>query len=101
MATAKSKANESYKKRNYDRILLQFPAGSREKLRAAAAAAGFSSVNAWAAAVLGRAAGLDLGLHGEFGPRKPGRGRAAGAGAAAADDLEAAGSMDGAGPEEK
>lgn len=101
------KASNDYRRRNYDRILFQFPQGSREKLRAAAAAAGFASVNAWAAAVLGRAAGLDLGLHGEFGPRKPGRVRAAGAGAAAAsgaaaaaDDLEAAGAA-GAGPEEK
>lgn len=71
-----SKARNDYARRNYDRILFQFPAGSRERLRAAAAAAGFSSVNAWAAAILGAAAGEDFSLPGEFGPRKP---RAAGA----------------------
>ncbi len=66
-----AKASNDYRRRNYDRILFQFPAGARDVLRAAAAAAGFSSVNAWAAAVLGQAAGADLGLHGDFGPRKP------------------------------
>lgn len=71
MAKNSSKSNEQYKLRNYDRILFQFPQGSREALRAAAAAAGFQSVNAWAAAVLGNAAGIDLSLRGEFGPRKP------------------------------
>lgn len=73
-----AKARNDYARRNYDRILFQFPAGSRERLRAAAAAAGFSSVNAWAAAILGAAAGEDFSLPGEFGPRKA---RAAGAGA--------------------
>ena len=71
MAKNSSKSNELYKLRNYDRILFQFPQGSRETLRAAATADGFSSVNAWAAYVLGRAAGVDLSLRGEFGPRKP------------------------------
>lgn len=71
------KARNDWARRNYDRILFQFPQGSRERLRAAAAAAGFSSVNAWAAAVLGAAAGEDFSLPGEFGPRKP---RPAGAG---------------------
>ena len=71
MANTAAQNSNAYRRRNYDRILFQFPAGSREKLRAAAAAAGYSSVNAWAAAVLGRAAGVDLSLHGDFGPRKP------------------------------
>lgn len=75
---SKTSANNDFKRRKYDRVLFQFPAGSRERLRAAAAAAGFSSVNAWAAAVLGAAAGADLSLPGEFGPRKA---RAAGDGA--------------------
>ena len=75
---SKTSANNDFKRRKYDRVLFQFPAGSRERLRAATAAAGFSSVNAWAAAVLGAAAGADLSLPGEFGPRKA---RAAGDGA--------------------
>lgn len=83
---SKSTANNDYKRRNYDRILLQFPAGSRERLREAAQAAGYSSVNAWAAAILGRAAGADLSLRGEFGPRKP-----SGAGATVAAWTGAAG----------
>lgn len=65
-----SENNNNYKRRNYDRLLLQFPKGTRDRLRAAATASGFSSVNAWAAAVLGEAAGEDYGLHGDFGPRK-------------------------------
>ena len=71
MSSASAKASNEYKRRNYDRVIFQFPQGSREKLREAATAAGFSSVNAWAADVLGRAAGVDLSLKGEFGPRKP------------------------------
>ena len=85
MTLSKAKARNDYARRNYDRILFQFPQGSRERLRAAAAAAGYTSVNAWAAAVLGAAAGDDFSLPGEFGPRKA---RAAGDGA-------------GPGPEEK
>lgn len=71
MANAKSR--NDYARRHYDRVLLQFPAGSKERLRAAAAAAGYSSVNAWVAYVLGAAAGADFSLPGEFGPRKPGK----------------------------
>ena len=70
MANTAAQNSNAYRRRNYDRILFQFPQGSREALRAAATAAGFSSVNAWAADVLGRAAGVDLSLKGEFGPRK-------------------------------
>lgn len=81
---SKASANNDFKRRNYDRILFQFPQGARERLRAAAAAAGYTSVNAWAAAVLGAAAGDDFSLPGEFGPRKPGR--AAGDGAAGGDE---------------
>lgn len=81
---SKAKARNDYARRNYDRILFQFPAGSRERLREAAQAAGYASVNAWAATILGRAAGVDLGLRGEFGPRKPGRA----AGPAGATGLE-------------
>lgn len=64
-------ANNDYKRRNYDRILFQFPKGSREALREFAKSAGYESVNAWVAAVLGRETGLDLALPGDFGPRKP------------------------------
>ena len=73
MSTAQ--ASNDYRRRHYDRILLQFPRGARDGLRAAAAAAGFASVNAWIAAVLERETGLELSLRGEFGPRKPGTAR--------------------------
>ncbi len=65
-----AKASNDYRRRNYDRILFQFPKGSREALREFAKSAGYESVNAWVAAVLGRETGLDLALPGEFGPRK-------------------------------
>lgn len=82
---SKTSANNDYKRRSYDRIIFQFPQGSRDRLRAAAAAAGYTSVNAWAAAVLGAAAGEDFSLPGEFGPRKPGRPAGAAGAAGAAD----------------
>ena len=68
---SKATARNNYARRNYDRLLLQFPQWAKDRFRAAAAAAGFSSVNAWIAAVLSRETGEDFSLPGEFGPRKP------------------------------
>lgn len=63
---AQNAANERYKKKNYDRILLQFPRGSRDRLRDLAAEAGFSSVNAYIADVLERETGERFSLRGEL-----------------------------------
>lgn len=63
---AQNAANERYKKKNYDRILLQFPLGSRDRLRTLAAEAGFSSVNAYIADVLERETGEHFTLRGEL-----------------------------------
>lgn len=63
---AQAAASERYKRKNYDRILLQFPAGSRDRLKAAATAAGFRSVNAWIAALLERETGDAFTLRGEL-----------------------------------
>ena len=69
---AQAAASERYKKRNYDRVLLQLPAGSRDRLRAAAAAAGCGSVNAWIAGVLERETGERFTLRGELPYKKGG-----------------------------
>lgn len=65
------KARNDYARRHYDRLQMQFPAGSLPGLRAAAAAAGAPSLTAWIAALLERETGMELVLRGEFGPRKP------------------------------
>lgn len=59
-------ANERYKKKNYDRILLQFPKGSKDRLRRLATEAGFSSVNAYIAEILERETGESFALRGEL-----------------------------------
>ena len=62
MASKATITNENYKKKMYDRILLQFPIGSKERLRSAAISAGYSSVNGWIAAILERECGERLTL---------------------------------------
>ncbi len=63
---AQNAANERYKKKNYDRILLQFPIGSRDRLRVLAAEAGYTSVNAYIAGILERETGEQFSLRGEL-----------------------------------
>ena len=63
---AQNAANERYKKKTYDRILLQFPKGSRDRLRILATEAGFASVNAYIADVLERETGETFSLRGEL-----------------------------------
>lgn len=65
-SAAQAAASERYKRGHYDRILLQLPAGSREKLRTAATAAGFSSVNGWIASILEKETGELFTLRGEL-----------------------------------
>ena len=70
MAKSSSIANARYKNDNYDRLNLQLPRGSREKLRAAAAAAGCTSLNAWIASILERETGISLTMTGRPWQRK-------------------------------
>ena len=70
MAKNSSIANARYKIENYDRINLQLPRGSREALRAAAAAAGNASLNAWIASILERETGISLTMTGRPWQRK-------------------------------
>lgn len=66
ISPAQIAASEKYKREHYDRLQLLLPAGSRERLRAAATAAGFSSVNGWIAALLERETGERFRLTGEL-----------------------------------
>lgn len=63
------KANKKFVSTHYDRIELQVPSGMRELLKERAQEAGARSLQQWISGILEKETGLDLVLHGEFGPQ--------------------------------
>ena len=64
--SARIKANNSYKKRTYDRLELTIPKGSGPELRKLADAAGARSLGSFLAGIIERETGVKCTLDGEF-----------------------------------
>lgn len=68
---AKYKANRTYRAKHYDRIEVQIPAGTKEKLKEFAEQAGEKSLSSWLMGLIERETGTSLVLRGELPYWKP------------------------------